>query len=146
MNQILVAIVMSAGTLVFHATVMAGLAMHLKGRHDAIHAHAAFVRIVIIVVVSGGTLTIAHMVEVLAWGAVYWTIGMTANGDDAFYFAFVNYTTLGYGDLLPQPHWRMLGPVTAANGIMLFGLSTASLFQILLQSMIDGAGLTRPRA
>src|SRR5215831_17475736 len=37
---------------------------------------------------------------------------VSAASDDAnlVYFAFVNYTTLGYGDVLPLPRWRLLGP------------------------------------
>jgi len=53
---------------------------------------------------------------------------------DGFYFAFVNYTTLGYGDILPAPEWRMLGPITALNGILLFGWSTAVIFEVLRTS------------
>jgi Ion channel len=47
------------------------------------------------------------------------------------YFAFVNYTTLGYGDVLPLQRWRLLGPITAMNGVLLFGWSTAVIFEVL---------------
>ena len=57
--------------------------------------------------------------------------GAVPDQTDAFYFAFVNYTTLGYGDILPVEHWRLLGPMTAMNGVLLFGWSTAVIFHIL---------------
>jgi hypothetical protein len=47
------------------------------------------------------------------------------------YFALVNYTTLGYGDVVPVPRSRLLGPMTAMNGILLFGWSTAVIFHVL---------------
>jgi Ion channel len=50
---------------------------------------------------------------------------------DRLYFAFVNYTTLGYGDVVPVAHWRLLGPLTAMNGMLLFGWSTAVIFEVL---------------
>jgi hypothetical protein len=53
---------------------------------------------------------------------------------DALYFAFVNYTTLGYGDILPIPNWRILGPMAAMNGILLFGWSTAVIYDVLRTS------------
>jgi hypothetical protein len=48
--------------------------------------------------------------------------------------AFVNYTTLGYGDILPIPNWRILGPMAAMNGILLFGWSTAVIYDVLRTS------------
>jgi hypothetical protein len=47
------------------------------------------------------------------------------------YFVFVNYTTLGYGDITPTAEWRLLGPMTAMNGVLLFGWSTAVMFDVL---------------
>ena len=52
-------------------------------------------------------------------------------GTPLVYFAFGNYTTLGYGDLIPVEQWRLLGPMTALNGIMLIGWSTALIFDVL---------------
>jgi hypothetical protein len=43
----------------------------------------------------------------------------------------VNYTTLGYGDLLLTPAWRMLGTMEATNGALMFGLSAAMVFAVV---------------
>ena len=56
---------------------------------------------------------------------------MAPPGTDLVYFAFGNYTTLGYGDVIPVEGWRILGPMTALNGILLIGWSTALIFQVL---------------
>jgi hypothetical protein len=55
------------------------------------------------------------------------------------YFAFVNYTTLGYGDVLPVERWRLLGPMTAMNGVLLFGWSTAVIFDVLRRALLLGS-------
>jgi hypothetical protein len=52
------------------------------------------------------------------------------------YFALVNYTTLGYGDVTPIARWRLLGPMAAMNGVLLFGWSTAVIFQVLRRTML----------
>ena len=78
-------------------------------------------------------LLIAHALEVGVWAIVYRLVNLVPAGD-GFYFAFVNYTTLGYGDILPSPEWRMLGPITAMNGVLLFGWSTAVIFEVLRTS------------
>ena len=52
------------------------------------------------------------------------------------YFAFVNYTTLGYGDVIPVKDWQLLGPITAMNGVLLFGWSTAVIFEVLRKAIV----------
>ena len=49
----------------------------------------------------------------------YDLVGAAPPGSDLIYFAFGNYTTLGHGDVRPVDGWRLLGPMTALNGIML---------------------------
>jgi Ion channel len=60
------------------------------------------------------------------------------------YFAFVNYTTLGYGDVTPIARWRLLGPMTAMNGVLLFGWSTAVIFEVLRRTVRLGAAAAGP--
>lgn len=76
-------------------------------------------------------LMIAHFAEVLVWSLSYAIAGVAPEGTDLIYFAFVNYTTLGYGDVTPLSRWRLLGPMTAMNGVLLFGWSTAVIFEVL---------------
>ena len=70
---------------------------------------------------------------------------MAPPGTDLVYFAFGNYTTLGYGDLLRRPQWRLLRPMTALNGIMLIGWSTALIIEILRRSGHAPASRVRRR-
>lgn len=84
----------------------------------------------------------AHMLEVALWGAVYDGLGLVTRTEDAFYSAFVNYTTLGYGDSLLTTRTRLLGPFASANGILMFGWSTAVLVLVVqrfLPQKIDRA-------
>ncbi len=46
-------------------------------------------------------LMIAHLAKVLVWSITYATFRVAPEGSDIVYFAFVNYTTLGYGDVTP---------------------------------------------
>ena len=54
-------------------------------------------------------LMIAHLAEVLVWSFTYATFRVAPEGSDIIYFAFVNYTTLGYGDVTPVERWHLLG-------------------------------------
>jgi ion channel len=80
-------------------------------------------------------LMIAHALEVIVWSVLYSIVDIAPVGTDLVYFAFVNYTTLGYGDVIPQEGWRLLGPITAMNGVLLFGWSTAVIFEVLRRTL-----------
>jgi hypothetical protein len=49
----------------------------------------------------------------------------------AFYHSGMNYTTLGDSEKVMSPSWRLLAPLEAANGMLMFGVSTAMLFAIV---------------
>jgi hypothetical protein len=76
---------------------------------------------------------VAHLVEIALWAAAFLICGEFHEFGTAYYHSAVNYTTLGYGDLIMSPKWRLLGPLEAANGIMMFGVSTAMIFTIILR-------------
>jgi hypothetical protein len=73
----------------------------------------------------------AHVAEVMVWAATYMAVGATPEGASHVYLAFVNYTTLGYGDVVPVAAWQLVGPLTAMNGILLIGWSTAVIFDVV---------------
>ncbi len=76
---------------------------------------------------------VAHLVEIALWAAVFMICGEFHDFGLAYYHSAVNYTTLGYGDLIMSPKWRLLGPLEAANGILMFGVSTAMIFTLILR-------------
>jgi hypothetical protein len=88
-----------------------------------------------VMVTTAVILMVAHTVEVLVWALAYAVVGAAPAGSDLLYFAFVNYTTLGYGDITPVEGWRLTGPMTAMNGILMFGWSTAVLFEVLRKTL-----------
>src|SRR5262245_40699491 len=84
-----------------------------------------------VMIATVSVLMAAHAVEVFVWSLAYLIVGIAPAGADLVYFSFVNYTTLGYGDIVPVERWRLLGPITALNGVLLIGWSTAVIFEVL---------------
>ena len=74
---------------------------------------------------------VAHLIEITLWAVLFVICGEFQEFGIAYYHSAVNYTTLGYGDLLLTPSWRMLGPLEAANGALMFGVSTAMIFAVV---------------
>lgn len=96
-----------------------------------------------VMVATAAVLNVAHTLEVLVWAWTYEIVQAAAAPDgDLLYFAFVNYTTLGYGDITPVHDWRLMGPLTAMNGVLLFGWSAAILFEVLRKTL-DHVGLIK---
>ncbi|MGI9389422.1 MAG: ion channel [Boseongicola sp.] len=62
--------------------------------------------------------------------ALYWLEVFIAF-EASIYFALVAFTTLGFGDILLPQEWRLLGGMAAANGLLMFGLLTAILVEII---------------
>jgi Ion channel len=48
----------------------------------------------------------------------------------------MNYTTRGYGDVVPLADWKLLGPITAMSGVLQFGWSTAVIFAVLRKRLM----------
>jgi len=92
--------------------------------------------LLIVVMIPTVTFLMAtHTFEVIVWALIYKIAGAAPPGAPLVYFAFVNYTTLGYGEIIPVPEWQLLGPITAMNGVLLFGWSTAVIFEILRKTI-----------
>lgn len=76
-------------------------------------------------------LVVAHIVEVGVWAGLFFKISLADSFSNAFYSAFVINTTLGLGDVAPAIRSRLLMPLSAASGILMFGWSTALLIFVL---------------
>lgn len=132
--QLLVGLLVSTIAIMIHALATVGtigIARAVARRRSAfpqLHLMGVMVATVLL-------LMLAHTVEIVVWSLSYAIVGAAPAGSDLLYFAFVNYTTLGYGDVTPVKAWQLLGPMAAMNGILMFGWSTAVLFEVLLKTI-----------
>ena len=73
----------------------------------------------------------AHLVAVATWALVFTLCGEFSQLAPALYHSGMNYTTLGDSDKVMSPSWRLLASLEAANGMLIFGVSTAMLFAVI---------------
>jgi hypothetical protein len=134
LRQLLVGGAVSVCNIAIHGLVMATV-VQIAARMAARHTVGQSLRLVVIIAAASiatvPVLMVAHFSEVMVWSLAYAVVGAAPTGADPVYFAFVNYTTLGYGDVTPVERWRLLGPTTAMNGVLMFGWSTAVIFEVL---------------
>jgi hypothetical protein len=131
LDSILVGGTTSLLNLIIHAILLAVVSRTVRRISMSDRATPELLQYTLVIVAVGSLLVAGHFLEVVLWAHTYDFVGAAPAGTDLVYFAFGNYTTLGYGDVVPVPEWHMLGPMTALNGIMLIGLSTALIIEIL---------------
>jgi hypothetical protein len=95
------------------------------------YAGQSFWKTVAIMMVVTLIIAAGHLTEVVLWASALLAIGEISTFEKAIYFSAENYTALGYGDIVLSDRWRLLGPLEAINGLLLFGLSTAAMFAAL---------------
>jgi hypothetical protein len=104
------------------------------------------IRIVICGVGAVGLLlAVLHGIEAAIWAAAYVWLGALGSLNDAVLYSLDSMTTRGASGLTLAPHWQMMGALEAANGMLLFGISTAYIFAEMqvYWSMLSDLLLTR---
>jgi hypothetical protein len=74
-----------------------------------------------------------HLVQIAVWALLFLGIAEFQDFATAFYHSTVNFATLGYGDMVMSERWRLLGALQAVSGVLMFGLSTGTLFAVMNQ-------------
>lgn len=75
-------------------------------------------------------MSVVAVLESALWAGLYVWVGALPAFEEALYFSLVTFTTLGYGDVTLHEEWRMLGAFQAANGILMFGWTTALIVAV----------------
>ena len=135
LRDILVGVSVSLSNIAIHALSMTVVIWGARVAGAARTSHPVL-RLILVMSATVSFLMAAHFAEVLVWALAYAIVGAAPEGADLVYFAFVNYATLGYGDVTPVKEWLLLGPMTAMNGVLLFGWSTAVIFEVLRRALM----------
>lgn len=118
-------------TIIIHALGLSATVNVVRRERRLGRAGASFWIDVAIVAVAISFAFAAHLVEISLWAVLFTICGEFPDFGAAFDHSAVNYTTLGYGDVIMTPSWRLLGPLEAANGMLMFGVSTAMIFAVI---------------
>jgi len=124
---------LSAGTVLISITVLTQIfgliilsrAMPHFVRLGRLHRHGFGKTVAMVATVFG--LFLIHTVEIWTWAGAYLLLGTLPTFADALYFSAVTFSTLGYGDIILAPEWRLFGALEGVSGLLLIGWSTAYL-------------------
>ncbi|WP_163338490.1 potassium channel family protein [Desulfopila sp. IMCC35008] len=134
--NVAIAIVMIVITTVVHS---AGMMLSIRLiklkpgmlRDQLLHRRAFGVAAIVIIMFC------FSLLEVLLWAIPYLAFGAVKGFEEAVYFSMVTYTTLGYGDIVLAEQWRLLTSFEAANGIIMFGWTTAIVMAVIKKAYFD---------
>ena len=79
-----------------------------------------------------------HLAQVSLWAGFLVALGAIKTYDDAFYFSLVTFATLGYGDIVLTPGYRVFGALGATCGSLMLGWSTALIFAAISRGLDRG--------
>jgi hypothetical protein len=89
-------------------------------------------------------LMLGNVVQILFWALLYIALGAVAGFETALYFSGVTFTSLGYGDVVLDGRVRLLAPLEAANGLMMFGITTAIFIATVQHAVSKWTAAHRP--
>jgi hypothetical protein len=76
---------------------------------------------------------LGNFLQIVIWGVLLICLGEFKEVYAAIYHSAVNFTSLGYGDVVMSPRWKLMGPLEAGNGVLMFGMTSAALMTMLHQ-------------
>jgi Ion channel len=105
---------------------------YMRQSHQIPHGHGliANVRPLLIVMI---VMMLGNFVQIVIWATLFIFLGEFSELYEAVYHSAVNFTSLGYGDVVMSKRWKLMGPLEAANGVLMFGMTSAALMAILQQ-------------
>lgn len=129
--QLLIGSALISATIVIHVGFTAAAEWGLSREHIWPGRRTSFLRFVCLLV--GMTLLLLASISLCVW---LWALCLLGLGvfheiEPAVYFSLVSLTTLGFGDIVLDKQWRILSGMMGANGLLIFGLTTAVLVDFL---------------
>lgn len=112
----------------FWGLVMLTYLMGLSRHHLRPHEGRVRQALVLLLVILG--LFALHTIEIWGYALAYYLLDEFGSFEAALYFSTSAFTTVGFGDLVMTPQWRMLSAIESANGWILFGWSTAFMLTV----------------
>ena len=137
------ALVTTLTTIVIHGLALIAVLYIVRREYLLGRAGIRFWRDLSIIATVRQLALLAHFVEIVIWAAVLSLCGEFTYFAGAIYHSAMNYTSLGYGDIVTSASWKLLGPLEAGNGLLLFGVSTALIFAVtqrLVRSRLSPGG------
>lgn len=120
--------------------------IHYYRRHDNLVNSPSFWSSLWVITGVMLLLLFGILLQIAIWATLFLLLGEFQQFNVAIYHSAVNFSTLGYGDMVMSEQHRLLGPLEAVNGVLMIGVSTSILmatFQDSLRKTLHARGEDR---
>ena len=111
--------------------VVSGLLRVLYGFKEKHPTHSSTIVVSAILIAVLLVLLAGNLFQAGLWSGLFLAFGEFSDLKTAYYHSLVNFTTLGYGDLVMSDEMRIYGALEAAKGVLMLGLTTSVLFSAI---------------
>jgi voltage-gated potassium channel len=127
---VLLAVALPATCVIVQSLGMLVIIRWLSRVRRVLESRSTYLRVALLLRLFVG-IVLLHLVQVGLWAVVFWRAQELPNVDTALYFSLATYTTIGFGDVVVGPGWRVLAGIEGLTGILLVGWSTAFVFAVV---------------
>lgn len=121
---------MVAATVLIHFWGLLVLTRVVSGGGAHLRVHESKMRAALVILMGVFGIFALHTIEIWLYAVIYLWLGEAPNFEQALYFSTTTFCSLGLGDVVLSPRWRMLSAIEGANGVILFAWSTAFLMTL----------------
>ena len=130
MRLALLGVALLATCVIVQSLGMLVLIRWLSRVRRVLESRSTYLRVALLLRLFVG-IVLLHLVQVGLWAVVFWRAQELPNVDTALYFSLATYTTIGFGDVVVGPGWRVLAGIEGLTGILLVAWSTAFVFAVV---------------
>jgi len=127
---VLLAVALLATCVIVQSLGMLVLIRWLSRVRRVLESRSTYLRVALLLRLFVG-IVLLHLVQVGLWAVVFWRAQELPNVETALYFSLATYTTIGFGDVVVGPGWRVLAGIEGLTGMLLVGWSTAFMFAVV---------------
>jgi len=131
LSNLLIGIVMMVLNLGIQVLAVAFVVRWFVRRIDSGQLQTTFANDAKALSVVMAVLITGHIFMFATWAVLFVWVGEFEDFATAFYHSTVNFTSLGYGDIVMSEERRLLGALEAANGVLMFGLSAGAILSVM---------------